>query len=301
MFKNKIIFSLLTLIVILTIFFFFFNREDLRSGSNPRNIKFIISTNQSEYLKGEYVWINIKLINGSDQSAYLKDFFAVGAGLELEIKNSHGQIIKPPAISFLNIPGHDSVLFAINDTFETVENLDWFNLNPHEFTNEYKIRAKYNNFISNEIEFKIIEPEGSEREILNFIRKYDKERIFQKENGLLLDQKATELLNQYPNSKYSPILYEQLLRMMLANYPDTNSFNQNFEKYMNRYGDSYGSNIIIPIYSARLEINGFNNYQIKSKLEDLNTKYENSPILKNTIDRFIKRNIDFEKYWFKYD
>lgn len=80
---------------------------------------------------------------------------------------------------------------------------------------------------------------------------------------------------------------------------DSTKFNKLFDEYMIRYANSPNSSIIINIYRAKLKSESKDKNYIISKLEELKVKYGRNVLLENEINRFIKRNIKHEKFWFK--
>jgi len=297
--RSKIIILVVIIMGLVSIFSFFFLQGDIRGDLNPKNINFVISPNHTEFLKGEYIWINVKIVNNSDQTYFIKGNLVSGGGLEFIIKDAQGKIIPKPSFQSFKIEREDSLTFLPNDTLENIQNLEWFNLGYSKSTNEYSLVAKYNNFTSNEIYFKVIEPEGSEKKLYDFIQKYDNERVFKKENGEYLDNEAISLINQFPDSRYSPILYEQLLSIMMGYYPGSNNFERYFDDYMLKHSNDPTTSIMINLYSAKLKLLTKDKNFIKSKLEELKSKYGNNLFLNNEIDRYIRRNVDNEIYWFK--
>lgn len=295
--KKYIVITVLTM-VLASIFSFFFIDNDIQGHLNPKNIEFKIFSNQIEYLKGEYIWINIRVINNSDQNYYVRDNLAIGAGLEIIVNDSQGKKIPNPIFDSFEIEKYDSFEFLPKDTLESIQNLDWFRLNHNKSINEYTIIAQYNGLTSNQIHFKVIEPEGEEKRIYEFIKRYDKERVFKGEGGQDLDSEAISLINQFPNSRYIPIIYEQLLSTMVVHYSDFNSFEKYFDDYMRKYPGNASSGILINIYRVKLKMLSNDKNMIRAKIEELKIKYGNA-ILNSEIDRYIKRNIDYEKFWFK--
>ncbi|MDZ4711162.1 MAG: hypothetical protein SGI89_02415 [bacterium] len=296
--KKNISIFFTALIVLTSTFWFFLIQSKTKGDQNPENIIFTISCEDSEYLSGEAIWVNVKVINNSEMDFYFNGELILGSNLNFKVFNSNDELVDRIFLNF-STAIDDSILLSPGDTLENDQTLNWFRLNLQNRTNKFYIIAEYNNLKSNKVEFTITEPIGDEKEIFDFIKLYDKERFKLDTNGKSLDNKLIRLIETYPNSRYLPILYEQLLSSIGAFYLDSAYFNTYFHQYMKTYLNFSSTQNIVHLYKANL-MNYMNDIkQIEIKLEELKIVYGNNVKLNGMINRYIKQNVKFDKLWFK--
>ena len=202
------------------------------------NTQITISSNKTEYLFYEDIFIEIKVENFSEPGPYMtgkiKESLIVTDANNVQYKTGFGSYLSDKRLEAGEIKIYDLNLISAYGTWD--EN----NSRLHSFlpVGDYTIQCVWgesNPIESNTIHLSIKEPKGEEADALNF---YIKCRLLMPEGkGLRAEACADSLLNSYPNSIYAPnalkkkiFLYKFPLRsaekflnankQMLLNYPD---------------------------------------------------------------------------------
>jgi len=286
--------GILILIIAFTLFFLSNNR--FIGNFNSNRVKFIISTEYNEYLEQELIWIKLKIINSSEENFYLHGELSIGAGLDFEIRDDQGNILQSMLVSEYGNRG-DSLLVLPGDTIENIANLSWYSANKSAPT-KYKILAHCENLVSNEIMVRINKPEGEEKEVFDFMKKDNVDRENIQIDRRLIDSVAINIVNKYPHSRYTPQIYDRLLRSLVI-YGDSSTFSESFDIYMINNFNKLTTKFMLTTYKAHLLTYMNNKTEISQKLEELKSKYGNNENLNKIVDKYVKRNIKHEKFWFK--
>lgn len=272
--KNKfiLIFSLFLVLVSVLIFTF---RSDIfrkRSGndlldSTDREVKLIITPEYSEYFIEQDIWMKVMVVNNSIESYYLK-FPLNRTFTNFKGMYPSGKIIAD-SITFNPIEKSDSLKLIPGSSYEKVMALNKAAKNffisdkgDNVETGIYKINARYQQLVSNELSLKVTLPTGADKELYDetygklFIQNVSpEEKIY----------KLEELINRYPSSKYSPQLYYIFFRE--SNFTnDYNRSSENISDFFKYNNDTYGADLILDIGNYNLE-------KLSSKYRDSKTGY----------------------------
>jgi len=299
-FKNIRGFTTICIIVIIVLFtfiLFFTVNNYLKGDLNPNKVNFIISSEYNEYLEGELIWLKLKIINRSGNDFYLHSELSLGGGSSFDIKDDEGNILRSMLVSE-PLPGGDSLLLSSGDSVESNENLSWYPSVTLKSSKEYKIVAHYEDLTSNEITIPIKKPDGIEKEMFDFMKKDYLIRENIQISRRVIDSLAIDMVNKYPDSRFTPQIYDRLLRSLTI-YGDSSTCIKNFDNYMIKNSNRSITEFMITSYKAHLKSYLDNNTEISQKLEELKSKYGYNENLNKMIDRYIKQNINHEKFWFK--
>lgn len=267
--KSLLISVLAIFIVILSIFIIksksFMNKgETMIPDSGERKVSLIITPEYDEYFIDQLIWVKINVINNSNENYYLKSplkrpyvSFTGTYPSGKKITGGSGSEIQEQSDSLKLVPGSSfEKVIPVNISSEK------FYGEERKETGNYKIGAMYQNLRSNDLNFKVKEPAGIDKEIydqtygnlfMTDIPQYEK------------IQKLGELLKKYPGTKYSPQLYK--IYFSESNYSkDYNNNSDEINYFFDNNSDTYGADLILDVGNVNFE-------KLLSKYRDSKTGY----------------------------
>lgn len=290
-------FTLLLFLILLSISTFNNNNKINNDGDNDNGIALLITPYNNEYFSNELIWINVKVLNNSNTDYKMIGDLSLGSGyLSLSVKDENGKILNSILTSETYAEYKpDTVIISPGQVAENDINLGWY-----IFSNKNKkiiVDASYNDLNSNHLEIPIIEPEGFEKEMLDLWNEYE----FALRKNKIDDElrfKVIEFNNKYPQSRYIPQLYDDLLLNLLG-YKFIDLYLQEFNKYMEVNANHPTTNFLFPTYKSYLKnIEHLTNAEIVDKFNDLIQDYPQSENFKKYVQRNIKLNFNKDKAWF---
>jgi len=286
--RIKIIF--LIILIIPAILFSCLSSSGLKEGNlDSDKVQLIIELEYDEYLLNQRVWYKAVLKNLSNNDYYLKKSFFI-YNLNLNIKDPSGNKIDC-GLELYGVKSRDSELISPGDSVFRYENLDTYLGMKDNTPGVYKICANYQGIKSNEIEILMLEPTGINKEVFDLTQKARMLAWTQEEISLLSD-----IIDQYPESKYIPEFYNRLLGIIIYKDKDINNeFLHYCNKYFLDYSNSYVSLNIISHYDGYLQDRaGMNIEQVKQELNNLSNRHENT-MFEQLINYYVQRNYSDEK------
>lgn len=278
--KRKNFITIIVCSAVLIIFLILNGNINLFSNSKFKDTTLILKSKYDHYFKNESIWLAAKLINRNNTQHQFKGVFQAQDGLIIIVKNDKGQEIRKGINEFV-VPIDTSILLNSNDSLENKFNLDWYDLRG---TNFITVKAEYNGIQSNEIKLIYKQPVGEDLQVLKAIEENDKMRDDLKISRELVDNKAIEIINRYPNSRYIPDLYNKLLLSLLTFNSDNVKYEEYFDKYMTQYRDEDMTKVILPTYLVNINVYK-NNLTETQKIEEF----------RKLVQRYNAKNTEFEK------
>lgn len=269
--KNKFLIILILIIIIISVLIYIFRSDIFKKASvnshlasSENKVKLVIDPEYDRYFIDQDIWLKVVVVNNSSDNYFLKmplnRFVVRFKGISPSGKVFEDSLrinIIEPADSLKLLPGN---------SFEKVMPLNiqtkrFFSPENTEKGN-FKIIAKYQNLVSNELNISVSEPEGIEKEL------YDQTygSLFT-QNISEMDKiyKLEELLKKYPGTKYSPQLYNKFFRESKF-INDYNKSTENILDFFENNNDTYGAELILELGNHNLE-------KLSSKYRDSKTDF----------------------------
>lgn len=253
------------------VIFLIFRSELFRANINNNStdtsggkVRLKVETEYNEYLIDQLIWVKVVVFNNSNTDYYLKD--------PLKRLYTHFEVTSPSGKKVNEILSSDisqqtdSLQLRPGSSFEKVMPLNTvtekFYGEEKKETGAYNVRASYQDLISDEIRVIVREPEGIDKEI------YEKTYVQLLNSDISRYekiQKLSEVLKEYPSSKYAPQLYK--IYFDESHYSkDYNNNSDEINNFFQSNYDTYGSDLI-------LEIGNVNFEKLLSKYRDSKTGY----------------------------
>lgn len=262
---------ILVFVIMITVIFYIFrpeaprkeNESNIQDSGNGK-VTLDIETEYGEYYIDQMIWIKVIVTNNTKDNYYLRYPLTRLFVMFEKIYPSGDSISENIAAdAFLQ---SDSLLLKPGSSFEKVIQL---NTEPEKFygdekkeTGIYKINARYQDLISNEINLKVSEPSGIDKELYDdsYLKLFKNEIPIYERN-----QKLGELLKKYPGTKYSPQLYKKYFEE--TNYSkDYNNNSDEINNFFESNYDTYGADLILDVGNVNFE-------KLLSKYRDSKTGY----------------------------
>ncbi|HMS32761.1 MAG TPA: hypothetical protein PKC91_01615 [Ignavibacteria bacterium] len=269
--NKKYLAVFLVFITMVTVIFFIFRPKILmneniskKNEQGEGKVRLEISAEFDEYIIDQLIWIKVTVINNSDDNYYLTyPLRRLFVKFDETYPSGNKNIENLPADSSMQ---SDSLLLKPGSTFEKVIQL---NREPEKFYGEkkketgiYKISARYQDIKSNEINFKVSEPAGIDKEL------YDETYLKLFKDDIPVYERNTklgELLKKYPGTRYSPQLYKKYFEE--SNYTkDYNNNSDDINYFFESNYDTYGADLILDVGNVNFE-------KLLSKYRDSKTGY----------------------------
>ncbi|MFA5033347.1 MAG: hypothetical protein WC614_10040 [bacterium] len=170
--------------------------------NNGKKIEIKISLDKNTFLVGETIWVNVHCKND---------------GLEINDKTFILKNSKDETLPKIGIHGDSPSRDVKPSETEFTENLMELEEKDSLPPDEYVLKKVYDEFFSNEVKFRIVAPTGEEAKAYELMKK-EKELMFQRNYKDTTIQQQKEFIKLYPNSIYTPKVYEDLINtLMLKN------------------------------------------------------------------------------------
>jgi hypothetical protein len=198
--------------------FFAISSSCLGQQNNDKSIDFKISLEKEIYILSEPIWVDISAKNiNKEEIRILPLVLSCLECLNISVINSHDDTlhyqgivhdITSPPTGYTTEPGQTRSNY-INLLEGFGEKLDEFGMRRFLKPDKYSIVAVYDGMIkSNEIEFEVAVPEGSEKKAYTLLKEgYDYHiQLKNKE----FHEKLEELVSKYPKSSYTDLAYYEM-------------------------------------------------------------------------------------------
>lgn len=232
--------------------------------SESGKVIFKILPEYDKYYIDQLIWIKAVVINNS------KENYFIVHPLKRSFVRIEETFPSGNRISGINIADttkqSDSLMLKPGSSFEKVILL---NSESEEFygdmkreTGIYKLFARYQDLVSDEITINVSEPEGKDKELYDrtFLQLFKSEKSdYEKVSSL------GELLKRYPGTKYSPQLY----KIFLTESKYSKDYNNNSDEinyFFENNHDTYGADLILDIGNVNFE-------KLLSRYRDSKTGY----------------------------
>lgn len=239
-------------------------KNNVVPDSKDGKVKLEIASEYDEYFVDQLIWIKVVVTNNSKENYYLKFplkrlyiYFGVTYPSGKKFTDSFSSELQEQPDSLKLEPGSSfEKVMPLNTAIEKFYGED------NKETGFYKINAKYQNLISNDLNLNVTEPTGEDKEI--YEQTYEK--LFRTEipqYGKI--QKLGEALKKYPGTKYTPQLYK--IYFDESNYSkDYNNNSDEINNFFESNYDTYGADLILDVGNVNFE-------KLLSKYRDSKTGY----------------------------